>query len=285
MQLAQQHQVEIVKLCQEGYTVAHLAKLYKVSKQSVYNLLRKFDTTGMVRDQERTGWPCATTGREDCIIKRLATRTPGISCQLIANNFNSMTNKNITARTVNNCLQHMGLVNRMRQHKPLLLHWNRQQQLAWACKKQQWTTDNWKNVFFTDETKLLVVGGYVNQKCWVCNGTKAPNVATLQGGGGCIMVWAAFSCERVLPLEWIEGTLNSTRYIALLERAMLPHYCCHRVPRILQQDNAPAHCAGATSTWFSNWRIEVLDWPTQSPDLNPIENLFSIFKYKLAVKK
>ena len=80
--------------------------------------------------------------------------------------------------------------------------------LGMGTQKKRWTTDNWKNVFFTDETKLSVLGGYVNRKCWVQKGRKAPNVATLQGGGGCIMVWAAFCFSQVLPLHRIEGTLN-----------------------------------------------------------------------------
>ncbi len=50
---------------------------------------------------------------------------------------------------------------------------------------------------------------------------------------------------------------------------------------IFQQDLAPAHSAKATITWFKDHGIPVLNWPANSPDLNPIENLWGIVKRKM----
>ncbi len=50
---------------------------------------------------------------------------------------------------------------------------------------------------------------------------------------------------------------------------------------IFQQDLAPAHSAKATSTWFKDHGIPVLNWPANLPDLNPIENLWGIVKRKM----
>ncbi len=42
---------------------------------------------------------------------------------------------------------------------------------------------------------------------------------------------------------------------------------------IFQQDLAPAHTAKGTKSWFNDHRVTVLDWPANSPDLNPRESM------------
>ncbi len=48
-----------------------------------------------------------------------------------------------------------------------------------------------------------------------------------------------------------------------------------------QQDLAPAHTAKCTKSWFNDHGVTVLDWPENSPDLNPIGNILGIVKRKM----
>jgi transposase len=60
-----------------------------------------------------------------------------------------------------------------------------------------------------------------------------------------------------------------------------------RLGRILifQQDNAKPHTAPALKAYLENWGYEVLNWPPQSPDLSPIENIWNVMKMKLKARR
>jgi ATP:corrinoid adenosyltransferase len=52
-----------------------------------------------------------------------------------------------------------------------------------------------------------------------------------------------------------------------------------------QQDNVPCHTANRCKEWFNAHGVQVLSWPAQSPDLNPIENLWQQIKVLIARNK
>ena len=56
-------------------------------------------------------------------------------------------------------------------------------------------------------------------------------------------------------------------------------------PWIFQQDGATAHTAHSVSDWFKEQNIQVLPWCARSPDLNPIENLWSYMDAKMVNTK
>ncbi|KAL0193782.1 hypothetical protein M9458_012078 [Cirrhinus mrigala] len=81
----------------------------------------------------------------------------------------------------------------------------------------------------------------------------------------------------------LRSKVNAAVYQDVLEHCMLPaaDQLYGDADFIFQQDLAPAHSAKATSTWFKEHAIPVLNWPANSPDLNPIENLWGIVKRKM----
>ncbi len=80
--------------------------------------------------------------------------------------------------------------------------------------------------------------------------------------------------------------LKTNVYQYIFEHFMLPsvNRLLKNADFIFQQDMVPAHTAKNTKSWLNDHGVGVLDWPANSPDLNPIENLWGIVKSKIRNK-
>ena len=97
------------------------------------------------------------------------------------------------------------------------------------------------------------------------------------------MFWCCFRFSGVGTLAPIEGMMNSARYTELIQPTIIRDMQ-RAFPEgggIFQQDLAPCHTSQQVKRVFRQADIKVLDWPGNSPDLNPIKNLWSILKSRL----
>lgn len=164
---------------------------------------------------------------------------------------------------------------------------NLQKRIDFAKKYSEKHPDFWKYVIWSDETtvrshpKSKEIFYKVNSS--VCR-EDLPVNPQVQQGGISVMFWGCFSRVGLGPLVALEGNLNSVKYLDLLENVLLPELNAVDTPMVFMQDNAPSHSAGIVSQFFDQHDIERLVWPPQSPDINPIENLWAIIKAKMQKK-
>lgn len=276
-QLSVIERAAIVTLHGCNWTRQFIAQTLRTSVDTVSLWINRWDTTRSLDDADRSGRPRCTTDEQDQDIVMYSDEHVTATPKDIVRELQL----DVHPRTVRNRLNEVGLYSCVQQTEID----NPQRRLSWARGYAHFTEADWSTVLFSDETHFYLghqSREYVQRPLGAALDPKYTHheAEHLQGK---VSLWGCISVHGLGHAEIYVDQLNSKRYQDILKgnlvasaRTFWPnsHWW-------FQQDNWSVHTSQTSRQWFDMHGIDLIEWPAWSPDLNPIEELWSDIKHRV----
>lgn len=253
---------------------------------SVTRLIQRFEKTGSVADEQRSGRPSvpqATVSKVEESLMHLKERHPLGICS----SANVSDECQVPHSTVKKILRdrlhlHPYQIRRVQELKET----DYEKRLKFAsffidqCAHDR---DFINTILWTDEAHFFLDGCVYTRNCviWAASNPHATSSASLHPAK--VTVWAGFTATHIVPPFFFDGTIDGDRYLDALRNYVVPFL---RKKRILskitfQQDGAPPHIKKCVTEYLNDtFGPKVISrnfdqpWPPRSPDLTPADFWF-----------
>jgi transposase len=285
-ELTSNQRAMIVGMSRGGMATLAIAREMQVSARTIQRTVKRWETDGTLTSKPRSGSPKKLTQQDVDGLVALVKEKPFLTYKQVI----ETSGFNVAPQTVRRALGEHGYAKWRAKRRPLLKEKHALLRLAWATARTEWTPEQWASVIWTDETSVEIGKGKRQQYCFrlstAADKWRPEYIQPYKKSGGVsVMAWAAIYGNVKSTLYFLERDFEAKKmgysaksYLKVLEDNVFEVW---KPGMTFMQDNAPIHTAKAVKKWFEDHQIELMLWPPYSPDLNPIEHVWSLLKHKL----
>jgi transposase len=267
MQLTDSQKNKIITLYKLGSSIVEISSKLNINRKTISLWIRRYNETGETKKiyvRERITNKL-TLNQIFKIIEVIETKNYSIE-QIIKE-----LDLAISESTIRNILKQIKYRYGNNKKKPLLTDKQKINRIEW-CKMHKMF--NWYFVEFSDE--MTIWKDKNSNKCWYKIGKqkiKYKNSHSIK-----LNVWGMINSEGEFFYFIFKENMNSDFYENILYTNLIP---LHRENYYFQQDNNKSHTTENIKNFFKDCDINLLPWPSNSPDLNLIENIWHCVKNKM----
>lgn len=279
MAISEETRARIVGLSEAGKTGVDIAAIVGVHVRTVQRVVKKFREDGTYKCKPCGGSHAKKLSDRDV---RAIIRVSKTHRRSTLSEITNICSTQVSRSTIRRALHESGIFSRIAVKKPFLTHRHMSQRLAFAQKYCGWTIKEWERVVWTDESTFEVGKNSRQVHVWrnpYERYSSSCMVPTFKSGRTSLMIWGAFAGGQKSQLVFMPKDRRSAKdFVEVVYNVELLHFMSTVPQGLLMEDGAPVHRSKVCEEWRQTHLLEKFDWRANSPDLNPIENLWKILK-------
>ena len=250
MRLSKIDRAHAIGQIEAGRQLKDVAAAFAVNKQTITRLRQRYVQTGSTDNHPCPGQPRVTTQRTDRAIRLAHLRQRFHPATETANQTPGRNQPRISLQTVRRRLRVAGLRS---YHCARLIRGHRLRRRKWAAAHTRWRLNDWQNVLFMDECKVMVDSSDKRQHVYRRNGERFTDACVREVdhlGRASTMIWAGISYCGKTDIVFLDNGrgrgvrqrvgrgLTAQRYINNVLRPVAVPYVRYHRGMMLQHDNA-----------------------------------------------